>query len=184
MGDVEVAAGAGAGPGADGAGGAGGAGQKGKNGKKKKDKMECGESGSYGDLKKKTGQGEFDRDHVPSKAALKERAAHPDVSGGRELCPLQKKAIDNLGNAIAIPKAVHSGFSPTYGGNNSEARITSDAGNLQTAAQRDTADVSEGMKKSGSKECKKKYDDWAKKVNAITPAQYDEMLKKAIDPLK
>ena len=52
------------------------AGKEGKKGTqvKKKGKLKCGEYGKYGALKKKTGGGKLDRDHVPSKAALKERA--------------------------------------------------------------------------------------------------------------
>ena len=147
--------------------------------KKKKDKLKCGENGKYGDLKKKTGKGQFDRDHVPSKAALKERASEK-FRGGRELCPKQAKAIDDLANAIAIPKWAHSGYSPTYGGNNTETKITDDAKNLQKATRRDTAAMKKGMKEQGaSKECQKEYAKWAKQVNKITPRQYDRMLKKA-----
>ena len=58
----------------------------GKNGDgghvKGKKKLKCGDSGSYKDLKKKTGDGKFDRDHIPSKAALKARA---EAMLGREL---------------------------------------------------------------------------------------------------
>ena len=176
-----AAAGDGNTPGAGPAGGEGAAGAQGDQGKpkKKKDKLECGENGSYGDLKKKTGGGEFDRDHVPSKASLKERARQT-LTGGEKLCPDQARAVDNLASAIAIPKAIHSGYSPTYGGRNSPDRILDDALNPQKAARRDTAKVLNGMKKDGvSKECRKKYAEWAKKVNNTTPAQYDEMLKKA-----
>jgi hypothetical protein len=167
------AGGTGNAPGAGASGAAGGRGGGGNKGKK--DKLKCGENGKYGDLKKKTAGGRFDRDHVPSKAALKE-FARKELRGGRALCPDQASAIDNLGNAIAIPKAVHSGYSPTYGGKNTPDRISEDAGDLQTAAKRDTADVAQGMEG----ECKKKYQAWAKKVNGITNSQYKKMLSKAI----
>jgi hypothetical protein len=158
----------------------GGGGRKGKKAKKKKKKeMKCGENGKYGDLKKKTGKGKFDRDHVPSKAALKS-FARKECNGGAELCKLQKKAIENIGAAIAIPKGVHSQYSPTYGGNNTDARIKEDAGDLQAAAKRDTKDVSGGMKNP----CKKKYDSWAKKVTKMTNADYKKVLKGAIKPFK
>lgn len=166
------------GPPASGEGAAGADANKKKG--KKKDKLECGENGKYGDLKKKTGEGKFDRDHVPSKASLKERARN-ELRGGKELCPDQKKAIDNLAQAICIPKSIHSSYSPTYGGKNNPARILWDSANPQKAARRDTAEVLRGMKKDGvSKECRKKYADWAKKVNNTTPKQYDEMLSKAM----
>jgi hypothetical protein len=158
----------------------GGRPRKGKGPRKKKKKeMKCGESGKYGDLKKKTGKGQFDRDHVPSKAALKE-FARKEVNGGAELCKLQKKAIDSVGNAIAIPRGVHKDYSPTYGGKNTPAQVSSDAGNLQGAAKRDTASVSAGMKNP----CKKKYDNWAKKINKMKDKDYKKMLDKAIKPFK
>ena len=49
---------------------------KGKKGGKDKGKkkLKCGQYGKYGDLKKQSGDNKFDRDHIPSKAALKERA--------------------------------------------------------------------------------------------------------------
>lgn len=147
--------------------------------KKKKKELKCGESGKYGDLKKKTGHGQFDRDHVPSKAALKE-FARKEVNGGDELCKLQKKAIDNVGAAIAIPRGVHKDYSPTYGGKNTPTQVSSDAGNLQGAAQRDTKNVSAGMKNP----CKKKYDKWAKKITKMKDKDYKKMLDKAIKPFK
>jgi hypothetical protein len=147
--------------------------------KKKKDKLKCGEKGKYGDLKKKTGEGKFDRDHVPSKAALKERARA--LRGGQKLCAKQQKAIDNAGLSIAIPKWAHQGYSPTYGSSNSPARIKGDSKNLQKAAQRDTVAMKKAMKKNGaSKECQKKYAEFAKEVDAKTPRQYDSALKTAM----
>jgi len=152
-------------------------GKGGKGGKKKKqkDKMKCGESGAYGDLKKRTGGGEFDRDHVPSKAALKE-FARDKLRGGKALCKKQAKAIDNIGNTIAIPKGVHQNYSPTYGNKNSPSQIKKDASDLQKAARRDTRNVNKGMKNP----CKKKYEAWQKKINKMTNTDYKKMLSKAI----
>jgi hypothetical protein len=182
---VKVKKGAAGGPNAPNARGGRGATARGKKGrgkkqkKKKKEKLKCGENGKYGDLKKKTGEGKFDRDHVPSKASLKERARK--LRGGQKLCDKQQTAIDNAGLSIAIPKWAHQFYSPTYGNKNNPTRIKKDAKNLQTAARRDTAAVKRGMKKKGaSKECQKKYAEWAKQVNAMTPKQYDSMLKKAM----
>jgi hypothetical protein len=157
--------------GAGGGKGKKGTGKKGKRRKKKQ--MKCGESGSYGDLKKKTGKGKFDRDHVPSKGALKEKAKQ--LNGGQKLCEAQKKAVDAIGNAIAIPKRIHQQYSPTYG--QSQSQAASDAKNLQASAKRDTREVKKRIK---GKECKKKYAAWARKINKITNASYSRMLKKAI----
>lgn len=56
---------------------------------KKKPKLKCGEGGKYGDLKKKTGKGKLDRDHIPSKAALQEKAR--ELNGGKKLTDAQVK---------------------------------------------------------------------------------------------
>jgi hypothetical protein len=189
MGQTNVAGGAGTGDGAAGSGtaaGAGGAGG-GANGnnnnnqnKKKKEEMECGESGTYGDLKKKTGKGLFDRDHVPSKGALKE-FARKELNLGQELCKDQKRAIDAVGEAIAIPKWLHQKFSRTYGGLNSESTIGTDAADLQAAAKRDVENVKKGLgDQNMSPECKKKYEAWADKVGETTNEQYRDKLSKAM----
>jgi hypothetical protein len=161
------------GGGARGAGGGKGKKGRGKKGKKKKEKMKCGESGTYGKLKQKTGGGKFDRDHVPSKGALKEKARA--LNGGEELCAEQKSAVDAIGNAIAIPKGVHQNYSPTYG--QSQGQAADDAKDLQASARRDTAAVKKGIK---GEDCKKKYAAWARKINKISNASYTRMLKKAI----
>ena len=134
------------------------AGKEGKKGTqvKKKGKLNCGEYGKYGALKKKTGAGKLDRDHVPSKAALKERAKQIAKERGVRLEEHQAKAIEDLADAIAIPKAAHRGESPTYGPRNTAGRIRGDAGNLGKAANRDLDAM---IDKIGSynKRCAKAY---------------------------
>ena len=94
--------------------------------------MKCGEGARYDDLKKKTGDGKFDRDHIPAKSALKEKARQ--LNQGKELTPAQQKAIDDWGNAIAIPREAHQQVSPTYGG---RSNPIADAADLEGAAKRD-----------------------------------------------
>ncbi len=151
-------------------------GEKGEGAKSKpKKKMKCGESGSYGDLKKKTGDGKFDRDHIPSKAALKERAAELK---GEPLSAAEKRAIDNGADAIAIPRQAHIDHSPTHG--QSIAEAAKDAKDLAGSAARDIAamldkideyDADGGCKdayKKASdailKKSNKDYDDWLEKL--------------------
>ncbi|WGS51149.1 hypothetical protein LFL96_06500 [Paraburkholderia sp. D15] len=100
---------------------------------KQKKKMKCGEYGRYDKLKQKTGDNEFDRDHIPSKAALKERAK--SLNDGQDLTAAQKKAIDDWGEAIAIPRQPHIDVSPTYGQTAAEA--AKDAKNPAGSARRD-----------------------------------------------
>lgn len=102
---------------------------------KSKKKLKCGETGKYGDLKKATGGGAFDRDHIPSKAALKARAQSL-LEDGEELSKKQAKAIEDWGNAIAIPRQAHIDVSPTYGTKN-VTLAPKDAADLAGAARRD-----------------------------------------------
>jgi len=146
--------------------------------KKKKEKLECGENGEYGKLQEKTGGGKFDRDHVPAKQALIERARK--FNSGEKLCKEQRTAIIKTAAAIAIPKGIHQQFSATYGG-----RVHTDfdkqVANPKWAANRDTKQLLKQMKPPKvSKECAKKYKNWAKKVQKMSNRQYDKMLKKAV----
>ncbi len=157
-------------------------GQKGGKNKSKKKKLKCGEGGTYGDLKKKTGDGKFDRDHIPSKAALKEKALEQNL--GVELTPAQKRAIDAAGEAIAIPRQAHIDVSPTHGTKNIELS-KKDAMDLADAAKRD---VDEMLKKIDEYDedggCKKAYKKAAKKVLSMTNEDYSKMLQKILDTVK
>ncbi len=142
---------------------------------KPKPKMKCGEHGKYGDLKKKTGDGEFDRDHIPSKAALKARAEQ--LNNGEPISTAQAKAIDDWGQAIAIPRQAHINHSPTHGSKNKVLRF-SDMDDLAGAARRDVAamvDEIELYDADGG--CKKAYQNAAKKVLKMTNSDYDKALK-------
>ena len=101
--------------------------------------LECGEVGTYGQLKKKRAAPDFERDHVPSKAALLQNAKNkaPGMTGAELKCV--KNKLTSRGMAIAIPKSAHRGFSPTCGGRNTPAQISGDAKDLSGAIDRDTA---------------------------------------------
>ena len=154
----------------------------GKNGghSKGKAKLKCGEGGNYKDLKTKTGDGKFDRDHIPSKSALKERAEQ--LNKGRELNPQQKKAIDDWGNTIAIPRQAHQDISPTYGGRSNPA---ADAKDLAGSAQRD---VDAMLKKIDEYDadggCKKAYKKASKKITSMKNSDYDRELKRILSSNK
>jgi len=147
-----------------------------KNGKPKK-KLKCGEYGTYKDLKKKTGDNKFDRDHIPSKAALKAKAQ--ELNKGVELSTPQKKAIDAWGETIAIPKQAHIDVSPTYG--QTEAEAIKDAGNLAGSARRDVeAMLGKIDKYDVDGKCKKAYQKAAAKVMRMDNATFDKELKKIL----
>ena len=148
--------------------------------KKTKKKMKCGEHGKYGDLKKKTGDGKFDRDHIPSKAALKKRA---EALLGRELKESEKKAIDTAGDAIAIPRQAHIDVSPTYG--QSATGAAKDAGDLASAAKRDIKamlDKIDEYDEDGG--CKDAYKKASAEILRKTNADYDKMLADVVKGVK
>jgi hypothetical protein len=155
------------------------AGNKGGHGKKKA-KMKCGEGGKYGDLKKKTGEGKYDRDHIPSKAALLEKAK--ELNKGVDLNPDQIKKITNWGNSIAIPRKAHQDISPTYGGRNTPA---ADAKDLAGSAKRDVDTMLEKIDEyDADGGCKKAYKKASKKILDMTNDDYKRELNKLLKPTK
>lgn len=149
--------------------------------KKGKGKLKCGDSGSYKDLKKKTGDGKFDRDHIPSKAALKERAR--ELNGGRRLTPAQERAVDSWGNAIAIPRQAHIDVSPTYGQTIAEAR--KDAKNLAGAAKRDVDSMLDKISEyDADGGCREAYMTAAKRVIDMTNDDYARELGNILRTVK
>lgn len=92
--------------------------------------------GSYADLKKRAVVGDkLEHDHIPSSAALKKAE---EKRLGRKLTDAEKKAINDRGTTIEVPKDVHA-KSDTYRGNNTPTQIDADASNLSAAADRDYA---------------------------------------------
>ncbi|WGS51125.1 hypothetical protein LFL96_06375 [Paraburkholderia sp. D15] len=149
---------------------------------KQKKKMKCGEYGRYGKLKQKTGDNKFDRDHIPSKAALKERAKSL-LPPGKELSPKQAKAIDDWGEAIAIPRQAHIDVSPTYGQTLKEA--AGDAKDLAGSARRDVeAMLGQIDEYDADGGCRKKYQKAAAKIMRMDNAAFDKALKEIVKRVK
>ncbi|GAA0754583.1 DUF4150 domain-containing protein [Ideonella azotifigens] len=152
--------------------------------------MKCGEINQYGEQKKKTAKGKRARDHIPSKAALKERAKELKAQAAkskRKKVPLSKcerKVIDDSALTIVIPTRAHQRASPSYG--QSRVQASRDAQNLQGAAKGDTAAMmsdKDGIKKYDAA-CQEAYKQNAEKINNITNEQYDSWLKKCLDACK
>jgi hypothetical protein len=139
-------------------------------------KMKCGELNQYGEQKKKSGKGKFDRDHIPSKAALKAKAADMMGVDVADLPKCVASKIDNGALSIVIPKSAHQNVSPTYGQSASDA--AKDAEDLQGAAKRDT----EAMEKEYMKDkaCEEAYKKAAKKIRKVTNRQYKSWINKII----
>lgn len=147
---------------------------------KAKKKMKCGDAGSYGDLKKMTGEGKFDRDHIPSKAALKARATSLK---GKQLTAAEEKAIDNAADAIAIPRQAHIDVSPTYGQSKADAAI--DSKDLAGSAKRDVKAMENKIDTyDADGKCKKLYKKAAKDILKKTNADFDKFLIDILKPKK
>lgn len=157
-----------------------------------KGKLNCGEDGKYGDLLKKTGDGKFDRDHVPSKAALKQTARKilEDTGLIEKITQTQLDALFGKGSnpgeiakqseAIAIPKRDHQEHSDTYGKRNTPRKVQEDSENLQKAAEKDTKIIEEAEGKQMDDECAEKYKKAADKIKKKTHAEYVKDLAKII----
>jgi len=144
---------------------------------KGKEKLKCGDAGPYGKMQRKTGGGKFDRDHIPSKAALKARAAKRQ---GRELTPAEERAIDKAGDTIAIPREAHRDVSPTYGQTLKGA--ATDSEDLAGSAKRDIDAMLEEIDKyDADGGCKKAYKKAAKSILKKTNDEYDKWLDDIID---
>jgi Domain of unknown function (DUF4150) len=149
------------------------------------EEVECGELGTYAELNEKYA-GDYDRDHVPSKAALKERARQ--LNKGRKLTEAQATAIENGALCVCIPRVFHSSLSPTYGARGRDL-IKQDAGGpppkpskLSEGANRDTEEMLEYLKNDPEgKKCVQAYRSAARQINSKTNDEYDDFLKKCLD---
>lgn len=137
-------------------------------------KMACGELGQYGAQKRVRKGGRRARDHVPSKAALKERAKKLKK---RRLNACERKMIDNNAFTIVIPTGVHRRVSRTYAQKATLAKA--DANDLQQAAKDDTRKIKKHLK-GKSDSCYKAYAAAAMRITAITNRDYDRWLKRII----
>ena len=145
------------------------------------DELDCGEIGTYGDQKKRTGKGKYHRDHIPSKAALKERARQ--LNGGKELSSAQAAAIENGATSVVIPASAHQEVSPTYGGRNADKKL-SDPDDLQGAAKRDTAAMKAELKNHADPDCVEAYNEAADEIDEKTNEDYDNFLKNILKTVK
>lgn len=148
-----------------------------------KPKLKCGESGSYSKLQEKRAQKRnkhdqsFERDHIPSKAALFAAAdkMFPDLTAAQLSCVEGK--LEARGFSIAIPKSVHRGFSRTCGGNNTADQIDGDAQKIKNGDQSDViTDDANAVRQGLSPACRDAYNNAVKEARKV---DIKEMIKKA-----
>lgn len=102
----------------------------------------------YSDFKRRSRQGKYEADHMPSAAAVRAyfKQLYPDVDDE----DLDAYAQDVA--AIVIPKEVHQKISETYGGRNTLAQIELDSRNLRAALDRNLDAIKPALKEHGATE--------------------------------
>lgn len=102
----------------------------------------------YSDFERRSRQGKYEADHMPSKAAVK---AH-----FRRMNPkLDETTLEELSQdvaAIVIPKEVHQKISETYGGRNSAEQVELDSRDLRSAVDRNLDVIKPALKEHGATE--------------------------------
>lgn len=102
----------------------------------------------YSDFVRRSRQGKYEADHMPSKAAVKAylKAHYP------EMTPEDIELASQDVAAIVIPKKVHQKISETYGGRNTSAQIELDSKNLRAALDRNLDAIKPALKDQGATE--------------------------------
>ncbi|HAW8312983.1 TPA: pyocin, partial [Escherichia coli] len=102
----------------------------------------------YSDFKRRSRQGKYEADHMPSAAAVKAyiKANYPGMT------PEDIEFASRDVAAIVIPKEVHQKMSETYGKRNSPAQIELDSRNLRAAADRNLDAIKPALKEYGATE--------------------------------
>ncbi|HCM9136706.1 TPA: S-type pyocin domain-containing protein [Enterobacter cloacae] len=102
----------------------------------------------YSDFKRRSRQGMYEADHMPSAAAVKAylRREYPYLK------ETEIQAFSLQVAAIVVPKDVHQKISETYGGRNTLAQIDLDSQNLRAAADRNLDTIKPSLKKQGATE--------------------------------
>jgi hypothetical protein len=151
-----------------------------KQGPIKKPWLKCGEVGTYAELNKKKAQEKpdpprFERDHVPSQAAMLKGAK----KYMRGLTPAEATCVENgLTNqalAIAIPYGKHRKHSRTCGSKNTDKKIKDDSKDLNKAAEKDLRKMQKALK--GTK-CAKEY---AKAAKEVRTQDHEALMKKVVE---
>lgn len=102
----------------------------------------------YSDFKRRSRQGMYEADHMPSAAAVRFALL-------RENPRLSKNLVDEMVQdvaAIIVPKEIHQKLSETYGGRNTPVQIELDSKNLREAVDRNLDAIRPAIKANGATE--------------------------------
>uniref|UniRef100_UPI0020BF25EE S-type pyocin domain-containing protein n=1 Tax=Escherichia coli TaxID=562 RepID=UPI0020BF25EE len=102
----------------------------------------------YSDFKRRSRQGKYEADHMPSRAAVEAYLLRLDPT----LKDAQLKKYSDEVAAIVIPKEIHQKISETYGKRNSPAQIELDSQNLRAALDRNLDAIKPALKEYGATE--------------------------------
>lgn len=135
----------------------------------KKPWLKCGEVGTYAELNKKKAQEKpdppkFERDHVPSQAAMLRAAQKRFDFGGftTEQVTCIENGLTNNALVIAIPYGKHVKYSRTCKGRNKPSQIEEDSEDLDSAARKDLLRLQKKM----TGKCAEAYREAARQVRA------------------
>ncbi len=139
-------------------------------------RLDVGNVDSFGSLLLRTGDGSVHRDHIPSKAALLERA---EVLKDARLSPTERNRIISESEAVTVPAEVHR-LGPSYG--QTRSQIQSDAADLAQARIRDAAAmVSNARTRVTPQELEALLEAQAR-ITARDNSAYDAWLRARLDP--
>ncbi|EFB9700609.1 pyocin, partial [Escherichia coli] len=102
----------------------------------------------YSNFKRRSRQGKYEADHMPSAAAVRTALLRDNPRLSRQLVD---EMTENVA-AIVIPKEVHKRLSETYGGRNTAAQIDLDSRNLRAAVDRNLDAIKPALKEHGATE--------------------------------
>jgi len=140
--------------------------------------LDCGEVGTYAQLQKKRAAPVYERDHVPSHAAMNRAAQNSPA--GRGMTTRQSKCVKDRIKAqaltIAIPKGVHRGESRTCGSRNNQGQITSDSKRLN-GATKDDLDKIQNHLDATEHPCAEAY---RKAAAQVADQNHEALIKKVI----
>lgn len=104
----------------------------------------------YSDFKRRSRQGKYEADHMPSAAAVRAhfKRLYPDADSE----DLDAYAQDVA--SIVVPKEVHRKLSETYGGRNTDAQIEVDSRDLRAAVDRNLEAIRSALKEHGATDAK------------------------------
>lgn len=104
----------------------------------------------YSDFKRRSRQGKYEADHMPSAAAVRVALARDNP----DLKPHELDALVQDVAAVVVPKEVHQKLSETYGGRNTPSQIERDSRDLRSASDRNFDVVKPTLKGYGATETK------------------------------